>query len=605
MSNNQSSTLGSRYWLLFWIFAGLLVIQPVINYGINDEILRITMTDLLSPVIGLLATMVVFYTAWMVRGESLKFSIAWLFLGLGCLGWALGDVSWAILEVVLHQEPFPSIADFFYLIYYPLVVVGFVLMPYQKSSLNEMIKIWLDLGIVFVAAGLIYWNFLIGPTASYETEDQLTFLISLAYPVFDFVLFAALGFLLYRKQSLLSLTAKIFLAASIIIQIVFDTIYGIQSIAGTYESGTLLDYSWQFGFSVFGLAGVMQLRSRKTASVDNGASEETPLRQRINSWLSFAPYIWLLAAYALMIYADFTSLPMSYRSIAIGIGIILAMVLARQIISIYETIRLSETLKAELIERQRTQQLLQKSHEELEDRVLQRTNELRVANRQLQEDMSQRLRIENQLESSLAEKEMLLKEIHHRVKNNLQVISSILKLQFDRISDPGLKAVLQDSQNRVHSMALIHEKLYQSTSFSQIDFTEYLNSLVIFLHRSYNSSHKNIQLRVEAEPVILGIDAAVPCGIIVNELVSNSLKHAYPNANEGEIFIQLKERAGKIILSVEDNGIGISKEIDVDAISSLGLQLVNALVGQLDGNLEVNGDHGSRFIITFSSGQQN
>jgi two-component sensor histidine kinase len=585
------------------IFACVLLFQATLILFIKDESILTNLTDLTTPVIGILSAAALFYTAIKVRPDSPKFFTAWHFLALGCLAWVLGDVCWAILEVFLHEEPYPSIADFFYLLYYPLVIVGFIQMPYEQPSRNDRIKNWLDMGIVFMAAGLIYWNFLIVPSASFEETDWITFLTSLAYPVFDFVLLATLSLLLYRKQTLLGAPAQLFLMGSILIQIIFDTVYGLQSIAGTYQSGTLLDLTWQVGLATFGLAGLVQLKYQNTHKQNPMPQVGSPLSRKLYSWMGFAPYLWLAAAYGLMVYAQFATLPMSNQEISIAIGLMIGLVLARQIITILETSRLSDSLKLELTEHKRTQERLQKSTEEMEDRVRQRTIELSNTNHQMQVEIEERLRTQKQLEESITEKDMLLQEIHHRVKNNLQVISSMLKLQSNQFKEPTLIASLLDSQNRVQSMALIHEKLYQSTNLANVDFAGYLESLVAFLQRSYGCSQKDIFIHVEAEPVVLGIDYAVPCGLIVNELVSNALKHAFPNQDKGEISIRLQTEATqqKIQLLVSDDGVGIQEGVDLSNPTSLGLQLVKALVSQLEGILEVHNHHGSHFIINFST----
>ena len=358
------------------------------------------------------------------------------------------------------------------------------------------------------------------------------------------------------------------------------------------------------GIAAFGLAGVFQLQSMADGGWRNSPKKEPVVHRKIDSWLSFFPYLWLAAAYGLLVYAQYTLLPMTYQSITVVIGVMIALVLTRQLVSIFEITRISERLKLELVERQRAQELLNKYKDELEQRVRQRTADLTEANRQLTGEIEERRRAEKLLESSLHEKEVLLKEIHHRVKNNLQVIQSMLKLQANQVKDPAVMVALKDSQNRVQSMALIHEKLYQSVNLANIDFAEYIQSLISFLNRSYNSSQKQVNLRVQAEPLSLYIDMAVPCGLIVNELVSNALKHAFPDGNGGEVAIQLKaEENGRVELVVSDNGVGIPEGVDIWNSPSLGLQLVNALVNQLDGDLQFDSSQGTRFTISFSNSQ--
>lgn len=203
---------------------------------------------------------------------------------------------------------------------------------------------------------------------------------------------------------------------------------------------------------------------------------------------------------------------------------------------------------------------------------------------------------------SLQEKEVLLKEIHHRVKNNLQIISSLLNLQSGQVQDDVALDLLRDSQNRVRSMALIHEKLYQSPNLARIDFADYIRHLSRYLFQSYDAYAAGIGLEIEAEEAFLNIDTAVPCGLILNELVSNALKHGFGNGRSGQITIQLKaDTHGRYRLIVADNGIGFPPHLDYRQASTLGLQLVNTLVGQLMGTFIVNHDTGTAITIAFDN----
>lgn len=216
-------------------------------------------------------------------------------------------------------------------------------------------------------------------------------------------------------------------------------------------------------------------------------------------------------------------------------------------------------------------------------------------------DISDRKWAENQIRESLQEKEVMLKEIHHRVKNNLQVISSLLKLQAGYIKDDRILEVFKESQNRVRAMALIHEKLYQSDDLAKTDFAEYIHSLVHDLFRSYSINSRAIQLKLNVEDVRLSIDTAIPCGLIINELVSNSLKYAFSDQKSGKIEISLQAQGNDYYqLIVQDNGDGFPTNLDFRNTKSLGLQLVCNLTKQLHGEIQLNCEAGARFIISFS-----
>ncbi|HEY9668447.1 MAG TPA: histidine kinase dimerization/phosphoacceptor domain -containing protein, partial [Coleofasciculaceae cyanobacterium] len=219
-------------------------------------------------------------------------------------------------------------------------------------------------------------------------------------------------------------------------------------------------------------------------------------------------------------------------------------------------------------------------------------------------DITERKQANDSLKASLHEKETLLKEIHHRVKNNLQVISSLLRLQSRQIRDPQDFELFKDSQNRVQAMALIHELLYQSPNLAQIDFQDYIQTLVGNLFRSYNAHQRAITFTINIEQVSLAIDTAIPCGLIVSELVSNSLKHAFPENQGGEVYVSLQHSGkGQWILAIGDNGIGMEPGFDFRQTSSLGLQLVCRLTKQLEGSIELEREQGTEFKITFATPQ--
>ncbi len=219
---------------------------------------------------------------------------------------------------------------------------------------------------------------------------------------------------------------------------------------------------------------------------------------------------------------------------------------------------------------------------------------------QAQQEITERVRAEGQIKTSLREKEVLLKEIHHRVKNNLQVISSLLYLQSKNVKDQRSLEILQDSQNRVRSMALVHERLYQSQDLARVDFAKYVRSLVNHLFRSYGVNTNVTKLRIQVEDVFLGVDTAIPCGLIINELVSNSLKHAFPDGREGEIHIEFRANDGQFRLVIRDNGVGFPTDLDFRNTKTLGLQLVSTLVHQLEGTIKLDRSGGTAFEVTFA-----
>ena len=217
----------------------------------------------------------------------------------------------------------------------------------------------------------------------------------------------------------------------------------------------------------------------------------------------------------------------------------------------------------------------------------------------LEDEITRRRKIEEQLRSSLADRETLLKELHHRVKNNMQVISSLLNLQSKYVKDEQMSTIFVESQNRIRLIALLHEKLYESKDLARIHFGEYIRSLVAYLFSIYRVNRDVVKVEINTEDIFLDIATAIPCALIINELVSNSLKHAFPDNREGEIHVDFYYRKdNEFILVVSDNGIGFP-ELDFRDTKTMGFQLVTTLVDQLQGTIELDRNGETTFRIIF------
>ena len=215
-------------------------------------------------------------------------------------------------------------------------------------------------------------------------------------------------------------------------------------------------------------------------------------------------------------------------------------------------------------------------------------------------DVTDRKQAEEKIKASLHEKDVLLREIHHRVKNNMQIISSLLRLQSRLIGDDKLIEMFKESQNRIRSMALIHEKLYQTEDFARINFAAYIRSLTVHLFHTYKVNPNIVRMNTDVKNVFLDINRAIPCGLIINELVSNSLKHAFPDNKKGEVCVKLSSTRQKITkLIVSDSGIGLPKSINFHEPETLGLQLVSDLVKQIGGTVRLERAKGTAFHISF------
>jgi len=214
-------------------------------------------------------------------------------------------------------------------------------------------------------------------------------------------------------------------------------------------------------------------------------------------------------------------------------------------------------------------------------------------------DITENKKNEERVSQSLKEKEILLKEVHHRVKNNMQVISSILNLQSSYVKEEFAVSLLKECQNRIKSMAYIHESLYQTKNFEGVNFPEYISTLSKNLVHTYSVHTKNIKLVLNLSKLFLNLDLSIPCGLIINEIISNSLKYAFPSKKGGIIFVNLAVKNKLVNIEIGDNGIGIPNQIDIKQTQTLGLQLVDTLIEQIDGTLKLERNNGTKFIIKF------
>ncbi|MGD0282673.1 MAG: PAS domain S-box protein [Dissulfurispiraceae bacterium] len=217
------------------------------------------------------------------------------------------------------------------------------------------------------------------------------------------------------------------------------------------------------------------------------------------------------------------------------------------------------------------------------------------------EDITERKKVEHQIKQSLREKEALLREIHHRVKNNMAVVSSLLSLEARKIKDASVRSLFEESRQRVKAMALVHEKLYQTKDLSSINFEDYMKSIISEIISLYRINTNAITAEINIENIELDLDAAVPCGLIINELLTNAFKYAFPDNRRGILSINFTKTDGSYTLIIKDNGVGLPEGFDYKQASTLGLQLVDILTGQLGGTLQIKSDKGTEAIVTFKT----
>ena len=337
----------------------------------NDPVLVGTISDLLSPAANGLAAAGLLYAVFRSGIFKRRIRIAWTLLFLGELSFILGDLTWAVLEKVLHQEPTASVADVFYLMFYPLFATGILLLPAVPLTRKEKLKLLLDTGIVMISAILVFWAFLIEPTFAANNEDTMTLAVSLAYPVMDLVLFFALMQLLFRRISSAEKGPLLLLSLGIVAEIVTDIIYLLQNLNSTYASGNLLDLGWLMGSYLFGLAGVLQADFSKpradTSKLDPSdlSNAFEPTREKF-ALLMYFPYICAVAAYLMLVWSRYY-LPDSFSAFSWGIGAIIGLVILRQVVALDENVNLFEAAQMEINERKNAEERLRQSEESYRD----------------------------------------------------------------------------------------------------------------------------------------------------------------------------------------------------------------------------------------------
>lgn len=537
----------------------ILISYTTLSFLLSYDIsLRTTVNDLFIPLISLIVVISLFYAAKQSKVFGRRVQIAWALLAFAQLSFTIGEIIWAILEVGLGQSPFPSYADIFYTIYYPIFAIGILFLPRNSFNTNIYRKT-IDLAIVMISAALIFWIFLIIPTIETVRGNSLEAILSLNYIVADFVLLFVLLDMLFNKIKRFTDTPLILLAAGVIALVSTDTIFAYQSLQNTYVSGGFTDIGWILSYLLIGLGAIYQITASKSKYFDK-STESWFIKDKF-PWISYIPLIWVLVAYILLLWSYYQNYVSELIVLELGVGAIIVLVIIRQILSMRE-------------------------------------------NRQLyleaQKEIELRKKTEKELKKALNEKEILVKEIHHRVKNNLAVISSLLNLQSRYINDTEALDIFKESQNRAKSMALIHEYLYQSDDLKRINFGEYINKLSTNLFHTYVVDLSLIKLNVDTENIMLDVNIAIPLGLVLNELVTNTMKHAFPDNRKGEINIKFYSKGDDFILTVSDNGIGLPEGLDYKNTDSLGLRLVNSLTDQINGSISLDQNKGTTFKIKFT-----
>ncbi|WP_334097598.1 sensor histidine kinase [Methanobacterium formicicum] len=563
----------------------------------------------------------------------------------------------------------PSLVDTLYIVAYPLLMLGILTLMEKPYRLK--LKSFLDSIIVSVSVMFIIWFPLIWPVIEPSQPDTVTMIFSISYLFLDLLLLLVTQVVLFSEKKKISTISLFLVSLGIFSQVVGDMVFAYQVVVPNLLYLWLANTFYTLTIILIALA-VLSYINKVEMDIKNKLSFYSALSP-YNDWISYLPLVLVLFTYSLLIITT------PDAALIWGVGIIVVLVILRQVIFLNDLKRAQITLKRnkEVISKRKeqldfitsnmldiisesdangvlkyvspsTQQLLGYHPQELvghslyelihpDDREKVRqtikkssnaTEELRVESRLKTaegkyiwiettgkpvvdekgfrgfiysgRDITEQKKSAEYIKKSLEEKEALLREIHHRVNNNLQVISSLLSLQSDNVRDPRDHELFVESQNRVRTMAMIHEKLYQSDEFNSINFRDYLKTLINRLIYEYSQDLGHIDLELDIENVELNIETSVPCGLIINELVSNSLKHAFPQGRNGKIIVKFHKIKDKYVLMVGDNGIGPLEKSVLESSKKLGFNLVKSLIKQLDASLEILESEGTLYRITFA-----
>jgi two-component sensor histidine kinase len=586
----------SRLWRASLLVASLvsLIHLTLIAALHNDPALLGAAGNLLSLIesIGVtLALGIVAYQTIKRRGRS---KLAWTFLTLAFFASTAGDGVWWLIQNARGEVPFPSTADPLYLVFYPLFAIGLALLPAMPQASGQRLRLGLDMGSAMLGGTLLFWAFGIGPLVRGANVDPSTLAAALAYPAGDVALLAALLLLLSRRVSSASGLPLKLLAAGTAVMLVTDALFSYQVVDNTYMSGGFIDLGYTITYILFALAAMRTLwLGTEAAGTIHADWQDERAGVPVVTWTVALPYGAILLAFGLLIWDHFHPTGVDFPVLVVVLGGIVVMLGARQFLAASETYALQKA------QRDLNVALIQ-ARDELEARVEMRTRELQAVNAALGGEIAQHQLAEAQLRASLKEKEALLKEIHHRVKNNLQVVYSLLSLQGRGSSDRSVNDVLIEGQARIRAMSLIHEKLYASPDLAHVDFGDYLRTLVRHLFKTYQVDPSRVTPHLSVVDAWLSIDTAVPCGLIVNELIANALTHAFPDGRQGSVWVELADAGeGKLQLKVIDDGVGLPLDVDFRRVESLGLQLTTILARQIGGDIGFERSPRTSFHVTF------
>ena len=502
--------------------------------------LRAELSDLFLPLVCIFGTGGLIYALLNANKQEKRVRLALALMASGMLSYTLAETTWAILEIGLHQQPFPSLADVFYLMFYPLFAIGIIFLPSDQAPLRERVKIIIDIIIIMISGALIFSNFLIGPILARGEESSLALTLSLAYPILDLVLLFALMELLYRRKNSLHMRPMLLLFVAVTIMIASDIIFGVQSSSETYASGGASDTGFVISYSLIGLAGILQANEWKLHPRDTSAGSRSIYEQ--SSWIRYLPYTAVIISYLLLIWNQSHSLIIDPFITTLGVGGIIGLVLVRQNITLDENTSLYIESRKEINERKLVENELRESRNELEQRVSERTEEL---------------------ESRNAEMERFIYTVSHDLRTPLVGISGFLGFLKQDAEKGDLKQLETDLNTIGNSISKMDQLLGETLELSRIGRVTNPPEDVLFgemVEEALDQAAERIRLRgikviVAQDLPKVHVDRMRIVEVLGN-LIENSVKYL-GDQSQPQIEIGYRLDEGQTVLFVRDNGIGI------------------------------------------------